>query len=297
MIRDAGAECKRTLKLPHNTDRQRTIMFTVRLLAAAITVIFGISVLFNVVAYIQRWWTHVPSCADDEPLGILDALAAFVVECVCLGVLIVVSPLGWLVRRQAAAPGNGQPIVLAHGWGLNAASLWLLRRRLRHAGFGPIVIFSYRTRGIEVERAAALLRDLLARVHATHPGPITIIGHSLGGLVARYCLRRYPVPGVRRLVTIGTPHRGTIAARVGLGTKRLLPDATLIVKLNTADHLPEQFEVVSISSPFDALVIPQRNADYPGACNIEIRAVGHNALLFSPRTAALIVENFASASP
>ncbi|MBI1818054.1 MAG: alpha/beta fold hydrolase [Deltaproteobacteria bacterium] len=273
-------------------------MCTVDWLAAAIAVVFAAAVLFNSVAYIQRWWTHVPSCEDDEPLGILDAVAAFVVECLSLAVLVVVSPLGWLVRHQTAAPGNGQAIVLAHGWGLNAGSLWLLRRRLARAGFGPIVIFTYRTRGIEIEPAAERLRDQLASVHATHPGPITIIGHSLGGLVARYCLRRYPVPGVQRLVTIGTPHHGTIAARVGLGTKQLLPDAPLIVKLNAADHVPQQFEVISISSPFDALVIPHRNADYPGACNIEIRAVGHNALLFSRRVVKLIEEQLrASAQP
>ncbi|HUI26989.1 MAG TPA: alpha/beta fold hydrolase, partial [Candidatus Kryptonia bacterium] len=229
-------------------------------------------------------------------LGPIVATRAVLAEWLGLTMLLLAWPFG-LLRwpDHSAVAGTNHSIVLIHGWGLNAASLWLLRRRLVARGCGSVRIFTYSTRRVDVERAAERLRDFLAELQRECPTQVTLIGHSLGGLVARYCLRRYPAHGVRRLITLGTPHHGTSAARVGYRIGRLVPESPLLRRLNTGDHVPDQFEVIAISSSFDALVTPPGNADYPGAFNIRIRDVGHNALLFSPRVFTLIAENLGSA--
>lgn len=244
--------------------------------------------LFTLATYTQRWWLRAPTCdGGDDRLGLINVLAALAREWAALTAVVLLWPLGAFARRNRAERPAAS-IILLHGWGLNAASFWWLRAQLRRRGYGPVSIFRYRTRGVPIEAAAEQLRQLLARQPATQP--ITLIGHSLGGLVGRYYLRRYPSQGVRRLITLGTPHQGTRAAWRLLGVGRLQPAAPLITRLNAGDHVPDQVEVVAISSPFDALVVPSRGADYPGACNIAIQAVGHHALLFSPRVVALITE-------
>lgn len=46
---------------------------------------------------------------------------------------------------------------------------------------------------------------------------LLLVGHSMGGLVARAYLRRYGELRVARLITLGTPHRGSLLAHLGIG--------------------------------------------------------------------------------
>jgi phospholipase A1 len=78
--------------------------------------------------------------------------------------------------------------------------------------------------------AAAKLADLLDRVV---PGDgvseVSVVAHSMGGLVSRYYLesgrfaRRRGFKAVRRLITLGTPHRGApLALTAALGLEKRL---------------------------------------------------------------------------
>ncbi len=50
--------------------------------------------------------------------------------------------------------------------------------------------------------------------------PLHLVGHSLGGLVMRDFLSRYPQWTIGRCVTLGTPHLGSVSANY---VKKLLP--------------------------------------------------------------------------
>lgn len=59
---------------------------------------------------------------------------------------------------------------------------------------------------LQADWLAAYLRDVRKR----HPNtPITLIGHSAGGVVARMALVTHRPAGVTRLITIAAPHLGT----------------------------------------------------------------------------------------
>jgi len=248
--------------------------------------------------YIWRWrlLRALPACDAVDRLGVIHAAAAFIKECIALAAAVYSIPFGWLLPRCRSGPGGRGPLILVHGWGLNSSSLWCLRYRLRRDGWSPVCCFANGRKGlrpwdIDVEGAAAALRQMIQQV--TSGQPLALIGHGVGGLVVRYCIRRYPLASVRRIVTLGTPHGGTALARRG-PWHTLAPGAPLLNKLNAVDHVPQQFDVIAIHSTFDAIVVPPTNATYPGAFNIQVNNVGHHALLFSSRVYQLLVENLAA---
>jgi predicted alpha/beta hydrolase family esterase len=129
------------------------------------------------------------------------------------------------------------------------------------------------------DETAAKIRAILA---ATGAHKITLVGHSMGGLVARAYLRRYGVGDVRCVLTIGAPHHGSVHAWLAPGTclGELRPGNPWLAELNGNDTAPASVRCVSLWSWHDSMVAPQTSARLAGAENIEIAGVGHNALLY-----------------
>ena len=102
-----------------------------------------------------------------------------------------------------------EAVVLVHGLWMRGPVMLLLRYRLRRCGFLPYQ-FSYPTTRCTVEEAAHLLQRFLSKV----PEPtVHFVGHSLGGLVVQRLFTQYPAQRPGRVVTLGTPYQGSIAAR------------------------------------------------------------------------------------
>ena len=100
-----------------------------------------------------------------------------------------------------------QRILLVHG--LLNADWWLrpLAARLRGEGFEP-QLFGYPSVLGGPARAIPRLAERLR-----YGGFEAIVGHSLGGLIALEALRLQPQAGVRRVVCLGSPLRGSSTAR------------------------------------------------------------------------------------
>ncbi len=99
-------------------------------------------------------------------------------------------------------------VILLHGLWMRAAALAPLARRLRVAGFAPET-FGYQSLHGGPEAAVSNLR---ARIEAGDSGPVHVIGHSLGGLVALECATQCNPARIGRIVCLGSPLRGSVAA-------------------------------------------------------------------------------------
>jgi len=263
---------------------------------ASIIVGFGVVMLaYNAALYgvRARILRRLDACDAVEPLGLIDAARAFAKECAATATVLLAVPLGW-VLPQCRSGGTRGPLLLVHGWSLNRGCFWLLRHRLLRDGWGPVCCFEYRSLSLDVEGAAARLRIAVEEMRTARsaPQPLMLVCHSLGGLVARYYARRYRAPHVRRIITLGTPHGGTALAGLHRnGSHKLAPRSSFLATLGAADRVPQQFDVIAIQSTFDAMILPPRNAEYPGAFNVVVNDVGHNALLFSSKIYRLVAEN------
>lgn len=102
-----------------------------------------------------------------------------------------------------------ETVVLIHGLWVGARHLRLLQQRLEAAGFRTVP-FTYRTvrnaPRVNAMELNAFCRDLQAPT-------LHFVGHSLGGLVLRHLFHDYPDQPPGRVVTLGTPHRDSAAAR------------------------------------------------------------------------------------
>ena len=87
----------------------------------------------------------------------------------------------------------------------------VMDRALRRRGFQTLATYDYGLLTQNIPRAALRLGEAIEQLSAaTGYERIHVIGHSLGGLIARYFVQRLGGDSqVHTLVTLGTPHQGT----------------------------------------------------------------------------------------
>lgn len=102
-------------------------------------------------------------------------------------------------------------VILLHGLWMRGFALAMLHRRLMEAGF-RVHRFDYLSVAATQQR---IVDGLLARIAglAGEADAVHLVGHSLGGLIAlRACLEADTLPQ-GRIVCLGSPLRGSAAAR------------------------------------------------------------------------------------
>jgi triacylglycerol lipase len=194
-----------------------------------------------------------------------------------------------LVVTDIAAAGT--PILLLHGIMDNRSVFAVLQRSLRRRGFGSVYAVNYSFFTGDIRSAAQELRGHVEQLlERTGAEKVHIVGHSLGGMIARYYVQRMGgAASVDTLVTLGSPHRGTLAAYL-MPTplaRQLRPGSDVIEELAApAPGCDTRFLVVW--SRMDQMVLPQRNARlaHPDLYTeeLELRDVGHLSLPIDPRS-------------
>jgi triacylglycerol lipase len=179
----------------------------------------------------------------------------------------------------------GTPIILIHGVIDNRSIFTLLRRSLRGRGFGRMFALNYSPFTDDIAAVAERLSTLIDDVcEQTGYERVHIIGHSMGGLVARYYVQRLGGDRhVHTVCTLGTPHGGTWPAQYVPWPviRQMRPTGDIIEELREpAPGCRTRF--IAIWSDLDQLVIPKRNAriehDDLRARNVFVRGVGHMSL-------------------
>ena len=200
------------------------------------------------------------------------------------------------------------PVVLVHGLVDNRSIFAVMRRSLRRRGFAQVCSWNYSPLVRDVESAAVALGRHIERIcQDTGHERVHVVAHSMGGLVARYLVQR--LGGDRRvdsLVTLGTPHGGTLWAHV-LPTplvRQLRPGSPLLREL--AEPAPDcRTRVTAVYSNLDQMLVPAAvgRCDHPDlrARNVFVRGVGHMSLPIHRRVldevAATLAGRRATAEP
>jgi pimeloyl-ACP methyl ester carboxylesterase len=128
-----------------------------------------------------------------------------ITEIAAAGALLGSYPMDWLVKRGEPyfCEPSSEPVILLHGFGGSRSNLLALAAYLRLAGFDNVSYFEY-PRWQTLSDSA----DQLGRVAEEKSGGngVHLIGHSLGGTVARRYATSAPKSAVRSLITLGSPY-------------------------------------------------------------------------------------------
>jgi pimeloyl-ACP methyl ester carboxylesterase len=198
-------------------------------------------------------------------------------------------------RGFAAMPGSAvrgpRPVIVIHGYAMNRANFIPMAKRLAAAGLGPVIGFEYWSLGKVVDAAKRLTTLVTDVCKRTGAASVDIIGHSMGGVIARYfVLKLSGDQRVTHLITIGAPHAGTEVSAIGIGRarKELQRNSALVQRLAAAP-LPTHTDVTVIWSRADALVPGAGQAHI--SCNREIiyDDLGHMAMLDCSRVSQDII--------
>ncbi|MEU3715665.1 esterase/lipase family protein [Streptomyces californicus] len=207
-------------------------------------------------------------------------------------------PLALPVTGDPTAPAAAPPVVLLHGFIDNRSVFLVLRRALTRHGHRRTASLNYSPLTRDIRAAAALLGRQVEAVRArTGHDRVDIVGHSLGGLIARYYVQRLGGDRrVRTLVTLGTPHGGTaVAPGAGLHpiVRQMRGGSPVIEEL----RLPApgcRTRFVSFWAELDQVMVPVETAcvDHPDldAVNVRVTGIGHLALPVHPAVAAAVRE-------
>ena len=209
-------------------------------------------------------------------------------------VLVIPFERLWMPADRLA-PGK-QPILLVHGYGCSRGVWWLLRRRLETAGH-TVASVSLAPPYISLGRLEPLLNQRIEEIcTATGSPQVTLICHSMGGLVARCYLARHGNQRVARLITLATPHQGSDLSQIGFGqNSREMTSGSLWLQDMAAE--PLGVPAISLRNAYDNYVMPQENQRLPGAQDIELPPVGHIAMLYDSRIARRLIELLQPGTP
>ncbi len=185
-----------------------------------------------------------------------------------------------------------------------------MQAALHVAGFATLNL-AYDSRRKPLEALADDIHPAITRFAGATPGLLHFVGHSMGGLVARAYLARYPAARMGRVVMLGTPNGGSqIADRLGhlalyrayfgpagqqLGTRRdaatqaVLPPATYPVGIIAGKRSIDPISsVFLLPGPNDGRVSVE-NTKLDGMTDHIVIGTAHAFLPTDPQAIALAI--------
>lgn len=189
------------------------------------------------------------------------------------------------------------PAILVHGLFAPRATMVPFQWALKYAGLEAHTVRLPPLNMAAVERSATLLS---AKVDAVLDeggySHCDIVGMSLGGLIGlHYLLELGGAARVRRMITLGTPVRGSwsaVAAPCAPAARQCLPGSDFLTALE-AKGMPEGVEIIAVYGSFDP-VAPKSRCTIPGVRNIEIKTIpqpfAHQSLIASPAAVRTLIE-------
>lgn len=144
----------------------------------------------------------------------------------------------------------------------------------------------------DIEAYADVVHRAVQRLRAAcGAARVMLVGHSMGGLAARVYLRKHGDAQVARVVTLASPHHGTVLGRLGASrnARQMARGSRFLRRLEQTDH-GRCAKFTCVATRDDNLVIPRSSPLLAGAKAVLLDGVGHLALIEDPRAWQVIVD-------
>ncbi len=264
-------------------------------LTAAVAILVAARVALVLLSLVAGWWLggERPTAGQIS----VTATGRMVVRelAATLKTFFVLHPLEPWLTNLPDASRPGVAVVLVHGFFSNTAYWRSLRRYLAKLGIDN-------THAVNLEPPFGdidgYLAQLAARIDALDEasGPVVLVGHSMGGLVCRALVNSgWNSRRVAKIITLGTPHHGTLAAWLlpGKNVRQMRPGSEWLSRLNGGSAAP--IPIVTIYSYHDNIIVPFDGAMLAGAKNLPVPGVGHLEMGFSDVVGGMVRDEIIAA--
>lgn len=207
--------------------------------------------------------------------------------------LVPLRPGMVVIALKAAPLGDGHPVIVVPSFLRGDGHTAPLRRFLASCGYA-VEGWGLGTNLGPTAAALDGIETLLGAVHRRHGRKVTLIGHSLGGVIARELAKQHP-DQVRQLLVLASPIRLPTASP-------LEPVYKLLARWHSVDpagsaaefNTPPDVPVTAIYTKSDGIVAWQSCREIEGACreSIEIRGA-HGTMVRSLAAWRIIADRLA----
>ncbi len=182
-----------------------------------------------------------------------------------------------------AAAAQPSPVLLVHGYFCNRMMWAPLVRYWHHSPKNAtrlVEAITLTPAFAGLDQHADQLHKQVLRLHAKTGRRVVLVAHSMGGLVVRAYLRKHSADWVKGVVTLGSPHQGTVMADYGHGpcVRQMRLGSAWLEALadHERQHRQPPFEI--ILSLHDNIVAPRHIQTIPGANLQMVEGIGHMGL-------------------
>jgi predicted alpha/beta hydrolase family esterase len=183
---------------------------------------------------------------------------------------------------------DGEVILFQHGYAHSGAVWSRTARELERKGYRVYTIDQPTFAPIDTmaDRLALRIQEVL---RATGAAKLTLVAHSMGGLIARAYLRRHGGAALARAITIGSPHHGTHHAVLARGTNgQQMRIGSDWLKQLARERINVPF--TSIYSVHDTVISPQSSSHLDGVQNIVLHDIGHVSMPSGTATRGVLLD-------
>jgi triacylglycerol lipase len=250
--------------------------------AGAVAILLGYALILG--AEFVCLYVVLHATADGPTTGQL--LSAWWGEVVCASAVFF-----WRqpFRSAAQADSDQQPgalksagVVLVHGFMCNRGFWNPWMKELRAKGV-PFIAVNLEPAFGSIDHYPQVIEAAVVRLNALTGMPVVCVGHSMGGLAIRAWRARFAEQArVRRIITIGTPHRGTWLARLSYAVngRQMRLASPWLTQLAASEPSNYAALFTCFFGRCDNVVYPSSSATLPGADNRHVQATAHVELAF-----------------
>ncbi len=185
--------------------------------------------------------------------------------------------------------------ILVPGWMDNDRTLTRLRAFLELSGVRAVICSPQPSDGsVPIQRLAEQLAVFIESGFGADE-PVNLFGFSMGGLIHRVYLQEMNGwQRVRKFVTVATPHRGTMTARIASrmivqeAWLQMRPESDFILQLNSDLSALARVQFTSVWSPLDLTIVPANSSVLPVGQSRRVWSPAHGVMMYDPNVMRVV---------